>query len=168
MADAKKDSAKTDAKPKKGGGKMRTYTIMVMVLIASLFIFPTLVLAFIGLIPTFVAFFFDKDREHSAAAAIGAMNCAGLTPFVIDLMKGQTMNNAFHILGQANNWLIILGASAIGQMIVSVVPQAMATMTLAHHESRVKLLKKNLEQLSESWGPDVGTTKPLDKLTRME
>jgi hypothetical protein len=178
MAAAKKKPAKAvkkngndkaGASSGKRGGKAGFIAVMIILGFATPFIFPTIVLCIIGLLPTIVAFCVDRDREHSSATAIGAMNCAGLTPFVIDLwIRGQTMGNAFHILGDANSWLIILGASAIGQMIVAVVPQALATLTLAHCELRIKTLKQNLEQLKNSWGPDVGTTKPLDKLARME
>jgi hypothetical protein len=95
------------------------------------------------------------------------MNFAGLVPFLIDLwVKGQTMENAFVILRNPSNWLIILGAAGIGQLIVFAVPQAMASMTLAHAESRLKTLKQNLEQLKTSWGPEVATTKPVDKIGR--
>jgi hypothetical protein len=74
------------------------------------------------------------------------------------------MPNAFAILGQATTWLVMLGAAGIGQLILFAVPQAMATLTLARAESRVKLLRKNLETLKESWGPEVATSKPLDQI----
>jgi hypothetical protein len=120
-----------------------------------------------GMCPTIIVFFVDKDDHYSSAIAIGAMNFAGITPFVIDLwIKGQSMGNIFQLLREPGTWLIILGAAAIGQMIVAIVPQAMATVTLAHSEARIKNLKQNLELLKSSWGPDVGSTKPLDQLTR--
>ena len=171
MADAKKkaeSAAAKGAKPKKRG-KVGFYTTVLVAICAAPFMFPTLVLLMVGLLPTLVALFVDKDREHSSAYAIGAMNCAGVAPFLIDLLiKGQSMENTFHILGDPNTWLVILGSAAIGQMIVSVIPQALTTLTFAHSETRVKTLKKNLDTLRENWGPDVGTTKPLDQLTRMD
>jgi hypothetical protein len=176
MAEAKtKPAAPANAKgakpekPKKGGGKLGFYTAMIVAGFAAPFMFPTIILVLAGMLPTLVAFFVDKDREHSSATAIGALNCAGITPFVIDLwIKGQSMSAVFQILSDPSSWLIILGAAAIGQVIVSVVPQAMATVTFAHSELRIKTLKHNLELLKNSWGPDVGTTKPIEKLTRPE
>ncbi len=53
---------------------------MVFLVLLAPFIFPTVVLIFIGLIPTWIAFFVDTDNEKSSAAAIGAMNCAGIRP----------------------------------------------------------------------------------------
>lgn len=169
MADAKKPPAAKDAKAPKKKGKIGLYTTMIIMGFCAPFMLPTVVLVFAGMIPTLVALFIDKDRQHSSATAIGAMNCAGITPFVIDLwLKGQTMTTVVQILSEPSSWLIIFGAAAIGQMIVSIVPQAMATLTLAHSEIRIKNLKHNLELLKTSWGPDVGTTKSIEKMTRME
>ena len=162
--------AKTEATPSKDGkakkkGKLGLYTTLTVAVFAAPFMFPTVVLLMIGLLPTMFAFFIDKDNQHSSATSIGAMNFAGLVPFVVDLwIKGQSMGHVFGILSDPSTWLIILGTSAIGQLIVAIVPQAMATVTLAHSESRIRTLKQNLEKLRESWGPDVGTTKPIDKL----
>ncbi len=170
MATAKKaPNATKDNKAPKKKGRLGLYTILVVLGFAAPFMLPTVVLVFAGMIPTLVTLFVDKDRHNSSAIAIGAMNCAGITPFVIDLWaKGHTMGNAMHILSEPSSWLVILGAAAIGQMIVSIVPQAMATVTLAHSEMRIKTLKQNLEQLKNSWGPDVGTTKPIEQITRVK
>lgn len=170
MAEAKKaPAAPNKGKKKKGGSKLKFYMFLLIAMISAPFMFPTVVLVLVGLIPTIVAFVVDNDREHSSATAIGAMNCAGLSPFIIDLwLKGQTMGNAFAILSQPINLLIIFGSAAVGQAIVGIVPQAMATLTLAHSELRIKNLKNNMEILRKSWGPDVGTTKPIEKMINME
>jgi hypothetical protein len=167
MADAKTE---TGAAPKKKkAGKLGFYTTLVFFVLLAPFIFPTIVLLFIGLIPTMIAFFVDTDNDKSSAAAIGAMNFAGISPFVIDLwVNGQSMQTVFQILHQSSSWLVMLGAAAVGQLIVFAIPQAMASLTLASAEIRLKILKKNMETLKATWGNDVATTKPLDKLAKME
>lgn len=164
MAEAKKPA---DTSKKKKGGKAGFFFILILFALAAPFFMPTLTLLLVGLLPTFVALITDTDPQKSSTASIGAMNFAGLVPFLIDLWaKGQTMENAFILLRNPSNWLIILGAAAVGQLIVFAVPQVMASMTFISAESRLKLLKRNLEQLKTSWGPDVATTKPLDKIGR--
>ena len=161
-------SAGKAAKPKKRG-KLGFFTTMIMLGIAAPFFFPTVVLIAIGMIPTLVAFFVDRDPERSQTAAIGAMNCAGVVPFVIDLWsRGQTMDNTFRILAEPATWLVMLGAAAIGQLIIFALPPAMAMLTLARAELRLKVLRHNLEQLKASWGPDVATTKPVEKVGRKD
>jgi hypothetical protein len=44
------------------------------------------------------------------------------------------------------------------------VPQAIATMSLTHAEGRIKTLRKNLDFLKDAWGPEVGTTKPVEQI----
>ncbi|HEU0117117.1 MAG TPA: hypothetical protein VFR09_00665 [Alphaproteobacteria bacterium] len=175
MADAKEEAkpaaapaadAKKDGKGK-GGGKAKFILFMIMFGFAVPFIMPTLILVLVGMIPTIIALVTDSDRNKSSTAAIGAMNCAGLTPFIIDLwVKGQSMPAVLDILRVPGNWLVILGASAIGQLIVFAVPQAMTALTLVRAEIRLKTLKHNLEQLKTTWGPEVATTKPLDKIVK--
>lgn len=153
--------------PRKKSGKFGFFMTMIFLGIAAPFIFPTLVLLVAGLLPTLVTLFVDTDREHSTTAAIGAMNCAGLSPFLIDLwVKGQTMGNVFAILSDMNTWLVVLGAAAVGQLIIFAIPQTMVIVTIARLEMRVRTLKSNLEQLKNTWGPEVATTKPLDKIQR--
>jgi hypothetical protein len=168
MAD-KKDDKKQAApaaagKPAKKRSKLGFFTIMVILGMAAPFMFPTIVLLALGLVPTLVVLFIDTDREKSATAAVGAMNFAGVVPFIIDLwIKGQSMDNAFRILREPSTWLVMLGAAGIGQLIVFAIPQAMATLTLVRAEMRLKVLRSNLEQLKTSWGAAVATTKPIEK-----
>jgi len=163
--------AKAQAQPgeKKRGGKGRIVLIMIVIGAAMPFMMPTVTLVLLGMLPTIVVLLTDQDHDRSSTAAVGMMNFAGVTPFVIDLwVKGQTMENTFHMLGDSSTWLIMLGAAGIGQLIVFAIPQAMASLALARAESRLTILKDNLEQLRAAWGPDVATTKPVDKIVRGE
>ena len=173
MADKKeeKKEAATPGESKKGnvspkrGGTIGFFFFMIVFGASVPFILPTLTLVLIGMTPTIVALVTDNDRHKSAATSVGAMNAAGITPFIIDLWtKGQTMGNVFQIFRDPTNWLIMLGAAGIGQLIVFAVPQAVALLTFARAEMRLKILQRNIESLKDSWGPDVGTTKPIDKI----
>lgn len=158
----KASGGKAGTKPKGAG----IYILPGILTGASLFfIFPTFVLMAIGLIPTIIAIFTDTDHEKHSATAVGAMNVAGLTPFIVELWtKGQTIGHVFEILRDANNWLVILGSAVLGQLILFVVPQITASMTSARYETRLKTLKSNLEELKSTWGPDVASTKSLNQI----
>ncbi len=168
-APAKKaPAAKASAKAaKKSGNKLRSIVIMLVLGCAIPFMVPTVILVVAAMFPTYFAFATDDDPQKSGAVSVGAMNFAGVVPFIIDLWnKGQTMANAFTILSDANAWLIIMGAAFIGQLIVYAIPQAIATLTLTHAEARAKSLRKNLDLLKESWGPEVATAKPVDQIVQ--
>jgi len=146
--------------PRKKGGKLKFMFIMIFAGIAMPFMLPTILLLVAGLVPTYVAFITDKDSEKTGATSVFAMNLAGIVPFIIDLWgKGQTTANALHILSDANNWLVILGAAAIGQLVIFAIPQAIAALSSGLAETRIKTLRKNLELLKESWGPDVASVR---------
>jgi len=170
MAEDKTAAPAKDAKPGKKGGKIGVILGMVVIIPVVFFtMMPTALLLTAGLLPTLIVLITDNDKQKSAAIAIGSLNCAGVTPFIIDLwMKGQTMQNAFHILTSSSTWLVMLGAAGVGQLIVIAVPPVLAGFTVAKHEARLKVLKSNLESLKTAWGPDVATTKPLDQMGRKE
>jgi hypothetical protein len=167
MAKAPPSKAKDKKTKKKSGGKLKTILFLIVFGAATPIVLPTVILLIAGLIPTYVALGTDSDEGKSGAICVGALNIAGITPFLIDLwIKGQTIENVFAILSSPNNWLVILGAAGIGQLIAYAVPQAIATLTLTHSESRIKSLKQNLEMLKESWGPEVATVKVVDSVTQ--
>ncbi|MGE3623845.1 MAG: hypothetical protein AB7H77_08250 [Bdellovibrionales bacterium] len=152
---------------KKGGG---IGFILLMIVIGALvpFIYPSLFL-FVGMLPTAVAMFTVNDKQGAWITAIGALNAAGITPFIIELwQKGQTMDNALRIMGTSETWLIMFGAAGVGQLILFAVPQAITSLTLARAEARIQLLKSHLDILKAAWGPDVATTKPLEKVIKGE
>lgn len=163
-----KNAEMPKANAQKRGGFTWVIILMIVFGAAVPFILPTLVLL-AGMLPTIVALFTEDEHNHSSAAAIGAMNAAGIVPFVIELWhKGQTIDNAFALISDPTTWLVMLGAAALGQLIVFAVPQAIASISVSHAEARIALLKKNLETLQAMWGPDVATTKPLERVARGE
>jgi len=175
MADEKKaasapasEAKKADVPKKKGGGKAWIIILMTAFGASVWFILPSLVLL-VGMIPTVVELLFGNDRKGSSVMAIGVLNAAGITPFVIELwQKGQTMENALLILGQSTTWFVMFGSAAVGWLILFAVPQAIAALTIARADTRIQLLKENLERLKTTWGPEVTTTKSLEKIARGE
>jgi hypothetical protein len=163
----KKETKNKKNKPVKKG-KLGFYTAAAVIIFASPFMFPTIILIAVGLLPTLITLFTDGEHDKSATAAVGAMNCAGLMPFILDLwLKGQTVDHVFHMFGEPVTWIVILGSAGIGRLIVFAVPQAMALLTFSRYEQRLKILKKNLEDMKANWGQDVGTTKPIDQIVKM-
>jgi hypothetical protein len=170
MAENKKDTQtkKAGAPGKKGGGKAWIIILMTVFGASAWFILPSLMLL-VGMLPTVVEMFFGNDRNGSKTTAIAVLNAAGIVPFVIELWeKGQTMPNALAILNESTTWLVMLGAAGVGWLIVFAIPPAIASLTLANAEDRIALLKQNLEVLKNTWGPEVATTKPLEKVARGE
>jgi magnesium-transporting ATPase (P-type) len=170
MADDKK--AAPEKKPEGKAGKKRgrlglMLGIIIVLPVIFIFMLPTTILLVAGLIPAFVAMITDNDRQKSEAIAIGSLNCAGVTPFLIDLWaRGQSWTTLVQILTNSSSWLIMYGTAALGWLIVFAMPPLLTAFTVAKYETRLKVLKSNLESLKTAWGADVATTKPLDKVGR--
>lgn len=164
MAGEKKTPPPPKAKAPKTKGRTKFVLALLAIGAAMPFTLPSVLLLLGGLAPTYVAYATDDDPEKSATSSVFAMNLAGIVPFLIDLWaKGQTIGNAIGLLTNTNVWLVILIAAGVGKLVVFVVPQAIATMSSTHAETRIKALKKNLDFLKEAWGPDVATTKSVNK-----
>ncbi|HUY69124.1 MAG TPA: hypothetical protein VMV79_07470 [Alphaproteobacteria bacterium] len=173
MAEDKKAPAPAaDKGGKKSGAKKKGAIGLILLMTAfgaaTPFILPSLILL-AGMFPTVVALFTDTDRRYSSVIAVGSMNAAGIAPFLIELwQKGQTMENALLILQTPKTWVVMLGAAALGQLMVFAVPQAIAIAAIARAETRLRVLHGNLERLKISWGADVATSKPLDQVMKGE
>jgi len=172
MAEEKKPETPAPAKPAavpKKGGAVGFIILMVMCGAMVPFVYPTLFLL-VGMLPTVVALFTSgNDKQGASITAVGAMNAAGLSPFIIDLwQKGQTMENALAILRLPETWFVMFGAAVVGHLILFAVPQAITSLTLARAEARIKLLKQHLETIKTTWGADVASTKPMEKIARGE
>ena len=112
MAEAKPEAA--TASPKKGKGKLGFILFMVIFGAAFPFMMPTMLIAVVGMIPTLIALFTDMDQDKSSTSSVGFMNAAGVTPFVIDLwLKGQSIDNAFQILREPANLVVMYCAAAM-------------------------------------------------------
>lgn len=164
MADKKKPEEKTK---KKSGGKLRLYTFMALFIAMAPFMIPTIALAIVGLLPTLIALFTDRDPQYSGAIAVGSMNFAGVSPFIIDLLlHGQSMSYVINLLSEPFNWMVMYGAAGIGHLTVYAIPPMFTSFTVLSYQARIKTLKENMEKLQDSWGKDVGTAKPIDQINQ--
>ncbi len=165
MSEKSKKTEKNKA-PSKNGTKL----VILMIIAGALVPFgaPTLLVC-LGLIPTLVALFTDTDPNKSGVITVGFLNLAGVMPFLIDLWtKGHSIETALRIMRDPMTWVIMLGAAAIGQLILYAVPTAMTVMAVNRMEARLHVLREGLEQLKAIWGTDVATNRPVDLVRRSD
>ena len=163
MAQAQKAGQGKNGKTKKGGVKLLPLLVLLLVLP---FMMPT-VLVMMGLLPTLIAMISDDDPEKSTAISIGAMNLAGVVPFIAELWQNnQTMGAAIAIVSQSRVWLIMLGSAAIGKLLMYIIPPMMVSLATAQAEFRLAKLKESLIQLKEIWGPEVATNTSLEHVRK--
>jgi hypothetical protein len=153
--------AKKKAAPvaKKAGGKSRKGMVAAWIsaLVITLVLVTTAptVAMFIGagLAPTLAAALIDRDPEKFAAISVGALNLAGLSPYVVRMFiypgAAQMMMSDMFI------WLVIYGAAAVGWGFYIGFPVVAVRLADLRAEWRVRELKRRQETLVEDWGPEV-------------
>lgn len=138
--------------------------IAAVILLAFLFKETAIILAF-GMMPTIAVFAIDKSVGKSKTICVACMNFAGCFPFLIEFwveFGQQTVVNAFRIVANVQNVIIIYMLAAGGYAIDSAVTGIMSTLLIQRSESRLKKIRQDQENLIDRWGEKVTGRYPLD------
>lgn len=159
--------AKGDKKKKKsgkGGVNGSVQLMLIFIIVCSAVFLPTAFILFIGLLPTFVAFFVDRSKKKSKAVTVGAMNLAGCMPFLMDLWTtDHTLDKAFSIILDPMAIIVIYAAAGVGYLIDWSMSVVVANFLYERGQARRKAIEKRQADLIERWGKEVTGTMPLDE-----
>lgn len=155
---ARARSAPVQAK-KGGSGKRRhgmtlawtSAVVAAVVLLATMPVVAMFVGA--GLAPTLAATLIDRDPDKYAAVSVGALNLAGLAPYVVRMFAHP--GSAHAMMSDLFVWLVIYSAAAVGWGFYMGFPIVAVRVADMRAEWRVRDLKRRQEQLVEEWGPEV-------------
>ncbi len=98
------EPAKAGAEPPEGKRRAKKSAggllwLMVGVMAAASFALPTVLLFSAGMVPAFVAWIVDRNRDGYTPMAVGMLNLAGLLPSLLSLwMDGHSMGIAVRIM----------------------------------------------------------------------
>ena len=117
---------------------------------------PLCILMLSGLVPTMVATVVDRYRARYLTRAVGFMNLAGLTPFIVQLWSnGLTMDAMAMILSKPINWLTMYGAAGIGWVLFLGMPSLARVFVDIRADQLQRELKARAKSLVEEWGEEV-------------
>jgi len=145
------------AKAGKGGGMKM---LVALPLLAGLVVvaLPTTIIVAVGIVPTLAARITDITPGRYATRCVGAMNLAGIAPFLRRLWSGENdLATALQTIADPYTWLIAYGAAAIGWLLFMSVPNAIAMFKALETEITVKRLRSRQEELVAEWGPGIVT-----------
>jgi hypothetical protein len=164
------ETPKADGKDKsKKGGAIGWIGFIFGLAVAAAFFGATLLLVFIGMLPTLVAVITDNSRQKNSAIAIGVLNFAGVLPFVIGLLgDGGNLADAVKLLLDPTTLMVMYGAAGIGWAIFNYVPKSVATYTTLRAQSGIAARQNLQKQLIERWGQRVASDKPIGALEKEE
>lgn len=135
---------------------------LVLIALGLLFV-PTTIVLVCGMAPTAAAALIDTSRRKLKTMTIGMLNLAGCTYSLLLLWTtGHTIDNAFTILMNFQNMLIILFASAGGYMVEVAMSGLVAAFLFERSKARLRSIEKRQEELIRKWGEEVNGNTVLD------
>ena len=162
-AKVKKTKAPKGKKKKKKKGKKQGKVqlfLIVSILLSAVFL-PTAVMIFIGMVPSFVAYFTDRTKKKTRAVTIIMMNFAGCMPFLMEMWTtDHSLDKAFAMIFNMIPIIVMYSAAAVGYLIDWAMTHIVASVMYQRGVSRVKNIEKRQQELVERWGDDVKAAVP--------
>ncbi len=161
MAKAAKQSKPAKRKGGKGSSLILWAFMFVMVMIA----FPGIImLLFIGMLPTVVAYIIDRTQKKYATFCVGAMNLSGVFPFLSDLWTGNNnIHGAIEIMTNAFDLIVMYAAASFGWLLYIAVPPVVNALLAVAAQHRIAQLRSRQRELIREWGQEI-TVSPQDKV----
>ncbi|MBT3661525.1 MAG: acyl-CoA synthetase [Rhodospirillaceae bacterium] len=136
--------------------------LMVMMVISL----PTLIVLFIGMLPTGVAAIIDRSEEKYGTFCVGGLNLCGVFPYITTLwFVDHTVNVATGMITDVFTLLVMYASAAFGWTMFMAIPPVIASFLSVMAQTRVKTLRALQREIMEEWGPGVASTvddAPLD------
>lgn len=159
MAKAKPQKRKS----RKKSGKRGSFSLLLLLLcvgVLGLMVVaaPALILLSVGMAPTLVAMFIDRDPQKYAAISVAALNFAGLSPYLVEFLFGNAdVSRAIELVSNVFVLVVIYGAASAGWVLVLFLPPVAAIVIRGMSDNRIQSARKAQRQLIEEWGPDVAS-----------
>lgn len=137
---------------------LRAVIISLCVVAIGLFIFaaPALIVFTVGMVPTAVAIFIDRDPNRYASVSVSAMNFAGVSFYLTEFIFGSaSLSRALALVSDVFVLAVIYGAAAAGWLLILALPPMSAIVLKVMSDSKIQALRKDQNQLIEEWGKEV-------------
>ncbi|MCB9948028.1 MAG: hypothetical protein H6842_09405 [Rhodospirillaceae bacterium] len=153
-----KGAAVPRAGAKRPANKADKAALIVAVCLAplALFVLPTTVLFFGGMVPTIVSFVADRTQEKYLPMIVGSLNFCGVMPAGFELWGGAaTTDRALKLLADPFNMAMMLGAAGLGWVIYTIVPAMVSATMVWRNEQDIARWQARQEALVSEWGREV-------------
>lgn len=157
-------------------GKLKNSSIkpLLWVILLSIVLlkFPESILVlFIGILPTMVAFVVDKSSGKYATFCVGSMNVTGIFPAIYALWTGKNnMSQAIQIITDVFDLVIMYGAAGIGWILYIIIPTGVSALLTIIGQRRISRLRNRQRELILEWGKDIAeqTDKDVEQNDKTE
>ncbi len=134
----------------KAGGSFIALLILVVVSL------PTVLLLFFGMLPAIVAYIIDPSKHKASTICVGAMNFAGVFPYLLDQWTGiHSIDTVLVVLTDVFALMVMYSAAACGWMLFLAVPPMVGILLNWTAQRRIAALRARQKSIIEEWGKDM-------------
>ena len=125
--------------------------------IALLVYAPSAVIVYaVGMAPTAVAIFIDRDPQRNASISVASLNFAGVSPYLAEFVFGNaTFGRALELVSDVFALAIIYGSAAAGWVLILALPPLVVVVLGVVSDSQLQTLRKEQQKLIDEWGEGV-------------
>ena len=128
--------------------------LLIGILIAISTSLPVMIVLLIGLLPTFTIMITDRSNTNKLII-VGCFNLAGVFIYLFHIISNFTIRDAFFILSDIFNLIIMLGSAGLGLIVYLEVPNLFIYISRASAQKRLQVIDAKLQKLAEDWGEDI-------------
>ncbi len=143
----------------KAGGSFIALLILVVVSL------PTVLLLFFGMLPAIIAYIIDPSKHKASTICVGAMNVAGVFPYLLDLWTGiHSIDTVMGVLIDVFALMVMYSAAACGWMLFLAVPPVVGILLNWTAQRRIAALRARQKSIIEEWGKDMAPDQAESKI----
>jgi hypothetical protein len=140
----------------KSASQAKQLLVFILFALGMAFALPTMLVLTLGLLPTLVALVVDLEPRKYAARCVGALNLAGIMPFLMALWAGNhDLMAAMKILTDVYAWLVIYLAAGLGWITYLALPSVAGLIMQLSAARRIHRLESRQKKLAHDWGQGV-------------
>lgn len=144
---------KENKKPGNPLKKLSLFQKILLVLGLLVLIFtalPAVIIVLIGLLPSITVLLTDS-KNATKLTVIGCFNLSGVFICLMNIFNQFDLDQAFSIVSNIFNLIIMLGTAAVGAIIYYELPNLFVMISKASSQHRLKVIDARLEKLSQDW-----------------
>lgn len=150
------NSKQTDGRKAQSDRALGLLIALSVFLALLVFSLPTVIVLFIGMLPSVVAAIIDRSDERHFAYSVAAFNFCGVFPFMLEMWTGEhSISAASNTITDVFTLVVMYGAAAFGWMVYQSVPPVIAQFLATIAQRRVNTLRAQQRKIVDEWGPGV-------------
>ncbi|MCC9622658.1 hypothetical protein LPB41_13245 [Thalassospira sp. MA62] len=141
----------------KGRSAFSGISIIASAVLLFMVALPTFVTLTVGLLPSMVAFIFDRSPGRTLARCVFGLNVSGVAPYILEIWQQgtQTLSGATSQIFQPLSLSIMYGAAGLGWLLYLAMPPIVANVLNIAAQRRVVELRKKQRSLIKAWGDNL-------------